>query len=40
MAKEKETMIPDEERSFNGYLPSPPDARDYTYDRICMLAVE
>ena len=29
-----------EEHVLNGYLPSPPDDRDYSYDKICMLSME
>lgn len=29
-----------EEYVLNGYLPSPPDDRDYSYDKICMLSME
>ena len=30
----------DSERQLNGFLPSPPDDRDYTLDRICALSME
>lgn len=29
-----------EEHTFNGYLPSPPDDRDYTLEKVCALFVE
>lgn len=31
--------IADEKRSLNGYMPSPPDDRDYTFDKMCMKTI-
>lgn len=30
----------DSERKLDGFLPSPPDDRDYTLDKICTLSME
>ena len=29
-----------QERPLNGFIPSPPDDRDYTLDKICMMSME
>lgn len=29
-----------QERNLNGFLPSPPDDRDYTLDKICAVSLE
>ena len=30
----------EQERNLNGFLPSPPDDRDYTLDKICAVSLE